>query len=90
MLSFCLLSLKQNENYKNMLNTLNIHQCPNCKESVIIDPKDIRCGKFVHAIYKTNMKPVNPHSKPSFIQKLIKSNKVYGCGSFFTLNKIQT
>jgi hypothetical protein len=65
----------------------NVYNCPNCQESIIIEPNDIRCGKFVHAIYKTNMKRVNPHSSVSFIQRLLKSGKIYGCGSFFTIDK---
>lgn len=65
----------------------NVYSCPKCNESIIIEPNDFRCGQFVHAIYKSNMKRVNPHSKSSFVQKLIKSGKVFGCGAFFTLNR---
>ena len=66
----------------------HVYECPNCKDSIVIETNDIRCGKFVHAIYKSNMKRVNPHSSIKFVQRLMNSGKIYGCGTSFTFDQI--
>lgn len=45
-------------NYKN--NKKMIIKCPNYECEIIIEENDIKCGIFVHAVYKKNGKQVNP------------------------------
>jgi hypothetical protein len=72
-------------NYKN--NKKMIIKCPNCECEIIIEENDIKCGIFVHAVYKKNGKQVNPHSSQTLLNKLIKNKSIYGCGKIFNINK---
>ena len=58
-----------------------ILSCPNCKTCFLV-VNGIRCGLFRCAQYKTG-KIVNPHISDTKLQKLIKQEKIYGCGYRF-------
>jgi hypothetical protein len=57
--------------------------CPHCDEIVYITK--VKCGLFLHAANKKNMKPLNPHSKKYQIDKLKNSGMMLGCGGKFSI-----
>ena len=60
-------------------NGFYIFNCPQCSEPVEVDKKQTNCCIFRHAIYKHDMKQVNPHTPKPKCDQLIKDNKVFGC-----------
>ena len=65
-----------------------IVECPHCKDLISILENEINCGIFRHAVYKENMKYINPHATYDECQELIKNNSIYGCCKPFKLIKI--
>ena len=61
-----------------------IVQCPNCGQDVIIIK--LNCKIFRHAAYKDTGKQINPHMNKNKCEKLIRQNKIYGCGKPFKVN----
>lgn len=53
--------------------------CPSCKETILIDTNQIRCGIFRHAVFKDTMKPVHPHLSQKKCEALVKKKRVIGC-----------
>lgn len=62
---------------------MHIFTCPQCRSLACIYQKDINCGIFRHACYKDSQNPVDPHMKKEDLDKLIKEDKIYGCGKPF-------
>ena len=62
-------------------------KCPHCRESVIIDEKDIACAIFRHGVFKKNDKQMNPHAPKKVCDRLFKKGLIYGCGKPFKLVK---
>ena len=60
-------------------------KCPHCKDLTHLFVKDLKCKIFIHAWNKITMKQVNPHTKKKDCEKLIKKNKIIGCGKPFEL-----
>lgn len=56
--------------------------CPHCGEYIII--QEVNCGIFRHAVYKSG-EQVDPHMEKSLCMKLVKENKIFGCGKPFRL-----
>ena len=63
-----------------------IVDCPNCGQSVIITK--LNCKIFRHAILKDTGKQINPHTGKNQCEKLLKKNKIYGCGKPFKINVV--
>jgi len=61
--------------------------CPHCQDPFIVNSKDINCGIFRHAVYKSNMKPINPHETQSKCEKLVRKELVYGCAKPFRITE---
>jgi hypothetical protein len=62
-------------------------ECPHCKNYFIVNEKEINCGIFRHAVYKKNIKPINPHETKENCEKLIKEELIYGCAKPFKISK---
>ena len=58
--------------------------CPACKDLIYIE--QINCGIFRHGIFKHNMEQIPPHSNKEFIDNLIQTNNIIGCGQAFKLS----
>ena len=55
--------------------------CPNCGAYAVID--EINCTIFRHAVYKTNLQPINPHATKEECEKLLANDEIYGCAKPF-------
>ncbi len=62
-----------------------IFQCPWCEGCVIVEPQNIACGIFRHAVYKENCLPINPHMPKDHCDQLLTDNRVYGCTKPFRI-----
>ena len=63
-------------------------ECPHCKGGIIIEIKDINCGIFRHAIFKSSNEIVSPHASKENCEKLLENGYVYGCCKPFKLIKV--
>ena len=61
--------------------------CPYCNGKIIINESDINCGIFCHAVYKSNLEPINPHSSKEECEKLLKEKSIFGCAGPFQIKK---
>lgn len=64
---------------------LVIIQCPYCEMYTSVFKKDINCAIFRHAVYKDTFKPIDPHSTLEQCEKLLKSDKIFGCAKPFQI-----
>lgn len=62
-----------------------IVNCPHCSHSIEI--LEINCAIFRHGIFKDSYTQIDPHLCKDECEKLIKNNKIYGCGKPFKLIK---
>jgi hypothetical protein len=60
-------------------------ECPHCNIPFIVNINEINCAIFRHAVFKTNMKPINPHESESKCNELIEKNLIYGCTKPFKI-----
>ena len=67
------------------LHILMIVNCPHCSHSIEI--LEINCAIFRHGIFKDSYTQIDPHLCKDECEKLIKNNKIYGCGKPFKLIK---
>lgn len=58
---------------------LYIFQCPHCKEFCAVTKDDVRCTIFRHAVYKKNMRFVNPHASKEECERWLQEDLVFGC-----------
>jgi hypothetical protein len=58
--------------------------CPYCNVSIVIE--SINCGIFRCGIYKHNHEQIPPHLSKEECNKLVKENKIWGCGQPFQLH----
>ncbi len=61
--------------------------CPYCKGKIIINDCDINCGIFRHAVFKSNLEPINPHASKEECQRLLNENLILGCAGPFQIKK---
>ena len=62
-------------------------ECPHCGGSVHVYEKDIACRIFRHGVFKGKRGGmVKPHAKREECERLVKENKIVGCGKPFTFN----
>jgi hypothetical protein len=56
-------------------------ECPHCGGRVWLEKglEDVRCGIFRHAVWKTTMQPIPPHSDKNFCERVLRENLVHGC-----------
>ena len=59
--------------------------CPHCEQGIQVHKNDINCRIFRHAVYKNNMRPINPHMAQNLCEKLVETNQVFGCAKPFRL-----
>jgi hypothetical protein len=62
-----------------------IVNCPNCKDIIYINIKELNCHIFRHGIYKNNYKQINPHLNKIDCDRLFNENLIYGCGKPFKI-----
>lgn len=62
-----------------------IIECPHCHDFILVYLNEVRCAIFRHAIMKTTLKQIDPHSPKHVCDELIKENKVFGCARPFRL-----
>ena len=55
--------------------------CPHCNDQVLI--QELNCRIFRHAIYKTNLSQICPHSPKDICDSLLQNGEIYGCGKPF-------
>ena len=63
-----------------------IFSCPHCKDMIQVARSDINCTIFRHAVYKSTMEQIPPHSSKEVCEALVKSGEVFGCGRPFTFD----
>ena len=61
----------------------HLQNCPHCDGLVEIQPKDINCGIFRHAVLKSTTVPINPHTPQAECERLLLAGLIYGCGKPF-------
>ncbi len=67
-------------------NNIIIIECPHCNQSIIITK--LNCSVFRHAVYKDTGKQVHSHMNKYKCEKLLRQNKIYGCGKPFRIDII--
>lgn len=60
-------------------NDIFYFECPHCSMLCEVPRSEIRCTIFRHAVYKNNMKFVNPHASLKECEMWLKKNEVWGC-----------
>jgi hypothetical protein len=68
-------------------NDYYVFKCPHCEQYTQVHKNEINCRVFRHAVYKTNMIPINPHAPKEQCDNLLASDQIYGCAKPFILNK---
>jgi len=53
--------------------------CPHCDQYAEVPKQQVNCRIFRHAVYKHNLRWINPHSSKELCDKLIDTEQVYGC-----------
>lgn len=60
--------------------------CPHCDGLIAVNKNEINCAIFRHAIYKSNLNPINPHASKEICENLLNTDQVYGCAKPFRVN----
>ena len=60
-------------------------KCPHCENYIIIE--QINCAIFRHGILKDSFQQINPHASKEECEIFVTTNKIYGCGKPFRLEK---
>ena len=63
--------------------------CPHCDLLCQVPENEIKCKIFRHAIFKENMKNVDPHASKEICDSWVKEDKIYGCGKPFKFDGIK-
>lgn len=58
--------------------------CPYCNATIEIE--SVNCAIFRCGIYKENGQPIPPHLTKYDSNKLVKEDKIWGCGNPFQLH----
>ncbi len=61
--------------------------CPHCGGGAQVFEKDVRCTIFRHGVYKSNGKPIPPHTPKRECVRLINGGEIYGCGKPFRFDR---
>ena len=62
--------------------------CPHCSDIIQIDPKELNCRIFRHAVFKHNGQQLDPHAKKEECERVYQEKLIYGCGKPFKISKI--
>jgi hypothetical protein len=62
-------------------------ECPHCDLPVQVLENDTACCIFRHAVYKTSMQQVGPHTSKDECDRLVSEELVFGCAKPFRLFK---
>ena len=57
-----------------------IFTCLHCNEPFVIFKKDFNCKILRHGVLRDSSTPMNPHASKEECDKLVKEEKIYGCG----------
>ena len=60
-----------------------MYRCPWCDGVIQVDPADIRCGIFRHAVFKATGEPIPPHASKAECDQWVAAGEVWGCGKPF-------
>jgi hypothetical protein len=60
-------------------------KCPHCDEYFVVNTSQINCTIFRHAVYRSNMEPINPHENKENCDNMVTNNLVYGCAKPFRI-----
>lgn len=58
---------------------------PYCQNLFVVNTKEINCAIFRHAVFKSNMQPINPHESKENCDKLVAEGLVFGCAKPFKI-----
>lgn len=56
-----------------------VFTCPNCNIPFVVRARDFNCRILRHAVYKTTLQPIPPHSTKIECERLISEGSIYGC-----------
>lgn len=59
--------------------------CPHCNSPVVIE--QVNCAIFRHASRKTDGTQIDPHTPQSECERLVREDKIYGCGKPFQIHQ---
>lgn len=62
-----------------------LFECPHCGLSIEVLKTQVNCRIFRCGQYRKNGHPIPPHSKRELCDKLVREEKIYGCGKPFRL-----
>jgi hypothetical protein len=63
--------------------------CPHCGQMCQVPRDLIRCTIFRHAVYKKDMKFVDPHASQQECERWIREDIVYGCAKPFRFDGVK-
>jgi uncharacterized C2H2 Zn-finger protein len=61
--------------------------CPWCNQLVQLPKSQIKCCIYRHGVHKKSGRQIGSHAKKEYVEKLLKNDKIYGCGMPFKFNK---
>jgi len=61
--------------------------CPHCQDNFQVDENELNCCIFRHAVLKSTMQQINPHSSKEMCDILFENNLVFGCAKPFQIYK---
>ena len=67
-----------------------IFNCPWCSGTVIVYLSELNCKIFRHASYRKNLRQVPPHLAQNECERLVSSEKVYGCCKPFEIKILKS
>ena len=65
-----------------------IFPCPHCMHIIQVPKSGINCKIFRHAVYKSNLQQIPPHSAKKTCDKLLAEGKVFGCAKPFIFDGV--
>lgn len=67
-----------------------IYQCPHCNLFILVQQHEVHCRIFRHAVFKGDMKQVNPHASKENCERYVSEDLVFGCAKPYEMYKAQT
>lgn len=64
-------------------NVVYYFACPHCDVMCEVEEKNIRCQIFRHAVFKKNLRFVDPHATKEVCEKWKREGLILGCGKPF-------
>ncbi len=61
--------------------------CPHCGHLFMTTENTLACAIYRHAVLKSNMEQINPHSSEEECKNFIDNDLIYGCGKPFRVIK---